>query len=191
VRSRRIDAIRFAPSRSSIALFRLAGLIVLARRKVEPVGEHLIVVMRPGQNAAEAFILAGVYETLPAILLALRVAEGMRLSPWSAALFFLPAMIVSALFWNVICFGGELVIRAFRGAKRVNLVPQEWLAHASLVVLLFWFARYGAVERWIALGWIALAAANALAALVVLALRPVVTRIESAVEHEEGIEFER
>lgn len=166
---------RWLPSRHRFALARLIALIALRREKRPvPLNQRLVVPIDRDQSSLENYAISfWLMTTLTSYLLVLFRPALWILTP------FLAAVLIQIPFY----FSGLLVapvLRAITGKlseknHRLNTIS----LFATFALVSAWFAWTLTWARFVAYFFFAVLAANALAFVVMLALRGVVRRIES------------
>jgi hypothetical protein len=177
---------KWLTARHNLAAFRLiAALMLLAQRKRVPdpgADVRTAYVLDRHQSALENFTLAFLFNTLIAVYAAAWLQLTLRLSPaalfWMLPLMFLFAPGVYQLLFHPLGLLLAVLVRA--GAVKTAQVVriQTWTFYLLMtVVAVFAFASTAWV-RWAGLLWLALLAANGVAAVVMLAIAPFVKSLE-------------
>lgn len=170
----------FAPARFDHALFRLFGFLLLRRRRPAAPDERRRFLLSSDRHAnpIEPYVMSVVVQvvlTLYAFDLlyvdaGFHVAVAALISPFAGFLFvniFIVAVaaVIALLRWSGLAGSGS------------NVGIQSAAFHLFLIAAAAWFAMEERPMRWAALAWLALAGANAVAAVALRLLRPEVDRV--------------
>lgn len=162
---------RWLPSRHHFALFRLAAYLRLRTAKPSPVRDDLVLAIDRGQSAFENYGIA-----IWVVLTITCYFAGDVFERWPLA----AAIAVSLVLAMITTFIPLCIVGSVRRGNNIRL--NSVIAMTLLIAAALYYATATSWLRFVAWQFLALVALNALAAVIVLLLRPSIARLEATFE---------
>jgi len=174
------------PSRFDLAIFRMLGLLVALRVRPRQSAAVLLHHDRE-QHPLEAYALTCALIAVPSVHFFAAIAPRLRW-PWLIGPLVVVALPFAAtLAWDLVVFSVALfaiVLRKLTGVEVPAIALQSPVIHSVMIALSVSSIAFGWRTAWLGVAWLALAALNALCAIVLRAARDRVSGFMREVSQE-------